>query len=153
MNIDIEKFIVDGSKIKLNNVNFDELNWDNLIINEQHNFLEHLEKQAAGVAYYGFLLKQAKQQLRKVQKEKEDKMLEKVSQSMVVLQKMGKATRAQAEAMASMTYKSVFDKYDQEINKLSEQADLLQSYYNAWIQKGYVLNNMTNLINNGLIKI
>lgn len=151
--IDAQKFIQCGSKIKLNGINFEQLNWDNLIIDEEQNFLEHLQKQAAGLAYYGFLYRQAKQQLKKMQKQRQDKMLEKVSISMVALQKAGKATRMQAQAMASMTYKSLFEKYDKQIQQLSEQVDLLQMYYNAWQQKGYALNNMTTLINSGLIKI
>ena len=72
---------------------------------------------------------------------------------MIALQKMGKATKMQAEAMALMTYKTLFDKYDKQIQQLTEQVDLLQAYYNAWQQKGYALNNMTTLISSGLVKI
>ena len=151
--IDVNKFIEYGSKIQLNGINFDQLDWKNLIVDQQNNFLQHLQKQAAGLAYYGFLYKQAKQQLKKLQKQKQEKMTEKVSQSMVALQKMGKTTRVEAQAMALMTYKSLFDKYDKQIQELTEQVDLLQTYYNAWQQKGYALNNMTTLISNGLIKI
>lgn len=151
--IDVNKFVQYGSKIKLNGINFEQLNWDNLIIDDEQNFLQHLQKQAAGLAYYGFLYRQAKQELRRLQKQRDDKMTQKVSISMVALQKAGKATRMQAQAMASMTYKSLFDKYDMQIQQLSEQVDLLQTYYNAWQQKGYALNNMTTLINSGLIKI
>ena len=151
--IDVNKFLEQGSNIQLNGINFDQFNWDNLIISQQNNFMQHLQKQAAGSAYYGFLYKQARQQLRKLEKQKQDKMTQKVSQSMVALQKMGKTTRVEAQAMALMTYKTLFDKYDEQIQQLTEKVDLLQTYYNAWQQKGYALNNMTTLISNGLIKI
>ena len=151
--IDVNKFVQQGSKIQLNGINFQQINWNNLIIDDQQNFLQHLQKQSAGLAYYGFLYKQAKQQLRKLQKQRDEKMAQKVSQSMVALAKMGKTTRSQAQAMASMTYKTLFQKIDKQIDQLSQQVDLLQSYYNAWQQKGYALNNMTSLINSGLIKL
>lgn len=151
--IDVDNFIQSGSKIQLNGINFDQLNWDNLIVDQQNNFLQHLQKQAAGLAYYGFLYRQAKLQLKKLQKQKQQKMTQKTSQSMIALQKMGKATKMQAEAMALMTYKTLFDKYDKQIQQLTEQVDLLQAYYNAWQQKGYALNNMTTLISSGLVKI
>lgn len=151
--IDVNKFLQQGSKITLNGINFDQINWSNLIVNEEENFLEHLQKQAAGLAYYGFLYRQAKQQLRRIQKQKQDKLTQKVSQAMVALQKMGKTTKLQAQAMATMTHKTLFDKYDKQIQQLTQQVDLLQNYYNAWQQKGYALNNMTSLINNGIIKL
>lgn len=151
--IDVNKFVQQGSKIQLNGINFQQINWNNLIVDDQQNFLQHLQKQSAGLAYYGFLYKQAKQQLRKLQKQRDEKMAQKVSQSMVALAKMGKTTRSQAQAMASMTYKTLFQKIDKQIDQLSQQVDLLQSYYNAWQQKGYALNNITSLINSGLIKL
>lgn len=151
--VDVNKFVQQGSKIQLNGINFQQINWNNLIVDDQQNFLQHLQKQSAGLAYYGFLYKQAKQQLRKLQKQRDEKMAQKVSQSMVALAKMGKTTRSQAQAMASMTYKTLFQKIDKQIDQLSQQVDLLESYYNAWQQKGYALNNMTSLINSGLIKL
>ena len=154
--IDVNKLFQQGSKIQLNDINFDEVNFQNLMVNTQDgSFLQHLQKQPAGVAYYGMLHKQAKQELKRLQKQRDSYLKNKASLSMLTLQKAttGKVTKYEAEDMALMSYKEVFDKYNQQIEELTEQTDILQEYYLAWKQKGFTLNNIVNLVNTGFIKI
>ena len=155
--IDVNALIQQGSKIKINNINFDQINFQNLLIDttNESDFLEHLEKQAAGVAYYGMLFKQAQQQLNKLQKQKNDYYMQKYQISQLSLVKMGtsKPTKWQVDSLTQQNYKKVLDKFDQQINELTEQIDILQQYYQGWKQKGYVLNNMVSLISNGLMKL
>lgn len=155
--IDVNALIQQGSKIKINNINFDQVNFQNLLIDttNESDFLEHLEKQAAGVAYYGMLFKQAQQQLNKLQKQKNDYYMQKYQISQLSLVKMGtsKPTKWQVDSLTQQNYKKVLDKFDQQINELTEQIDILQQYYQGWKQKGYVLNNMVSLISNGLMKL
>lgn len=154
---DINSLVQQGSKIKINNINFDQINFQNLLIDttDQSDFLEHLEKQAAGIAYYGMLFKQAQQELNKLQKQRNDYYLEKYQLSQLSLIKMGstKPTKWEVDALTQQNYKKALDKFDQQINELTQQLDVLQQYYQGWKQKGFVLNNMVSLISSGLMKL
>ena len=48
----IDKFIEDTDSMTMNNIRFDELDVNSLIVNEE-NLLDALSKQAAAVAYFG----------------------------------------------------------------------------------------------------
>lgn len=155
--VDINNLIQHGSKIKINNINFDQISFQNLLIDttNESDFLQHLEKQAAGIAYYGMLFKQAQQELNKLQKKRNDYYMEKYQLSQLSLVKMGtsKPTKWQVDALTQQNYKKALDKFDQQINQLTEQIDVLQQYYQGWKQKGFVLNNMVSLISSGLMKL
>ena len=154
---DINSLIQHGSKIKINNINFDQISFQNLLIDttNESDFLQHLEKQAAGIAYYGMLFKQAQQELNKLQKKRNDYYMEKYQLSQLSLVKMGtsKPTKWEVDALTQQNYKKALDKFDQQINQLTEQTDVLQQYYQGWKQKGFVLNNMVSLISSGLMKL
>lgn len=154
--INIEKLLEQGSKIKLNNIDFDNVNFSNLLINfdDQSNFLEHVEKQAAGIAYYGMLYKQVKQEIKKLEKERKDFYDQKYQVSLLTLSKMSSAkpTQYQINSLTLQNYKKFFDKIDKQIQVLTEQCDILEQYYQGWKQKGYIINNMVNLINSGIFK-
>ena len=155
--VDINNLIQHGSKIKINNINFDQISFYNLLIDttNESDFLQHLEKQAAGIAYYGMLFKQAQQELNKLQKKRNDYYMEKYQLSQLSLVKMGtsKPTKWEVDALTQQNYKKALDKFDQQINQLTEQIDVLQQYYQGWKQKGFVLNNMVSLISSGLMKL
>lgn len=155
--VDINSLIQHGSKIKINNINFDQISFQNLLIDttNESDFLQHLEKQAAGIAYYGMLFKQAQQELNKLQKKRNDYYMEKYQLSQLSLVKMGtsKPTKWEVDALTQQNYKKALDKFDQQINQLTEQIDVLQQYYQGWKQKGFVLNNMVSLISSGLMKL
>ena len=155
--VDINSLIQHGSKIKINNINFDQISFQNLLIDttNESDFLQHLEKQAAGIAYYGMLFKQAQQELNKLQKKRNDYYMEKYQLSQLSLVKMGtsKPTKWEVDALTQQNYKKALDKFDQQINQLTQQIDVLQQYYQGWKQKGFVLNNMVSLISSGLMKL
>lgn len=155
--VNINSLIQQGSKIKINNINFDQINFENLLIDttNESDFLQHIEKQAAGIAYYGMLFKQAQQQLNKLQKQRNDYYMQKSQLSQLSLAKMGstKPTKWQIDALTQQNYKKALQKFDQQINQLTQQVDILQQYYQGWKQKGFVLNNMVSLISSGLMKL
>ena len=155
--VDINSLIQQGSKIKINNINFDQINFENLLIDttNESDFLQHIEKQAAGIAYYGMLFKQAQQQLNKLQKQRNDYYMQKSQLSQLSLVKMGstKPTKWQIDSLTQQNYKKALQKFDQQINQLTQQVDILQQYYQGWKQKGFVLNNMVSLISSGLMKL
>lgn len=155
--VNINSLIQQGSKIKINNINFDQINFENLLIDttNESDFLQHVEKQAAGIAYYGMLFKQAQQQLNKLQKQRNDYYMQKSQLSQLSLAKMGstKPTKWQIDALTQQNYKKALQKFDQQINQLTQQVDILQQYYQGWKQKGFVLNNMVSLISSGLMKL
>lgn len=154
--VDINKFIQQGSKIKLNNINFQQFNFDNLLVDvtNESDFMQHLEKQAAGIAYYGMLYKQVQLQLNKAIKKKNDYYLQKYQLSQLSLIKMGtaKPTKWEIDSLTQQNYKKALDAFDAQINQLTQQLDVLQQYYQAWKQKGYILNNMVSLASSGLVK-
>lgn len=154
--VDINKFIQQGSKIKLNNINFQQFNFDNLLVDvtNESDFMQHLEKQAAGIAYYGMLYKQVQLQLNKVIKKKNDYYSQKYQLSQLSLIKMGtaKPTKWEIDSLTQQNYKKALDAFDVQINQLTQQLDVLQQYYQAWKQKGYILNNMVSLASSGLVK-
>ena len=81
--------------------------------------------------------------------------MEKYQLSQLSLVKMGtsKPTKWEVDALTQQNYKKALDKFDQQINQLTEQIDVLQQYYQGWKQKGFVLNNMVSLISSGLMKL
>ena len=154
--IDIQKLLEEGSKIKVNNIQFDEIKLSNLILNaySEENLIQNLQKQAAGIAYYGSILKQVRREIKKIEKEKNDFYMEKFQASNVALAKLGngKSTKAETDSMTYLNYKKAFDKFDKQIDELTQYADTIESYYQGWKQKGYILNNLVTLVNSGFIK-
>ena len=154
--LDVSKLIQEGSKIKINNINFENIDFKNFLINfeDESSFLEHLQKQAAGIAYYGMLYKQAKQEIKKLQKERKEYYDQKYQISLLSLSKMSSAkpTQSQVNSLTLQNYKKFFNEIDKKIDELNEQCDILEQYYQGWKQKGYIINNMVNLINSGIFK-
>lgn len=155
--VDVNALIQQGSNIKINNINFDQISFKNLLvdINDQSSLLEHLQKQAAGLAYYGMLFKQVQQQLQLTQRKRNQYYMEKYQMSQLILVKTGgsKPTKTDIDSLTYQKYKKVFDELDEKIEKLTQQFNILQQYYQGWKQKGYVLNNMVSLVSSGLIKL
>lgn len=155
--VDVNALIQQGSNIKINNINFDQISFKNLLvdINDQSSLLEHLQKQAAGLAYYGMLFKQVQQQLQLTQRKRNQYYMEKYQMSQLILAKTGgsKPTKTDIDSLTYQKYKKVFDELDEKIVKLTQQFNILQQYYQGWKQKGYVLNNMVSLVSSGLIKL
>lgn len=155
--VDVNALIQQGSNIKINNINFDQISFKNLLvdINDQSSLLEHLQKQAAGLAYYGMLFKQVQQQLQLTQRKRNQYYMEKYQMSQLILAKTGgsKPTKTDIDSLTYQKYKKVFDELDEKIEKLTQQFNILQQYYQGWKQKGYVLNNMVSLVSSGLIKL
>lgn len=152
---DIGKFLNKTSNIEVCGIKLENFDPDALIVTEE-NFIEHLQKQSAGTAYYGVIFKNLKQEMLRIISERNRKLAECTDRSMLSLQKQsskGKPTIREAETMAIMVNSKIFEDYDRKISEIEEQCNSVEQYYEAWKQKSYTLNNITNLVCAGFIKL
>lgn len=155
--MDVSKFLKDTSNVEVCGIKLENFDSRALIVNEE-NFVEHLQKQSAGTAYYGVIYKSLKQELNKICSERNKKLSECIDRAMLALQKQSsksssKPTIREAETMALMTNSKIFEEFDKKICEIEEQCNSVEQYYEAWKQKSYTLNNITNLVCAGFIKL
>jgi hypothetical protein len=55
--------------------------------------------------------------------------------------------------MALMSNSKLFEEYDKKIYEVEEKYNFVEQYYEAWKQKSFSLNNITNLVCAGFIKL
>lgn len=152
----MDDFLKNTSNVDVCGFKLEDFDHKALIITEE-NFVEHLQKQSAGTAYYGTLFKSLKQELNKIISEKMKKLSECTDRAMLCLQKQSsksssKPTIREAETMALMANSKLFEDYDNKIYELEEKCNFVEQYYQAWKQKSFTLNNMTSLVCAGFIK-
>ena len=155
--MDVNKFLKDTSNVEVCGIRLEDFDSRALIVTED-NFAEHLQKQSAGTAYYGVIYKSLKQELNKLISDRSRKLVECVDRAMLALQKQTsknspKPTIREAETMALMANSKLFEELDRKICEIEEQCNSVEQYYEAWKQKSYALNNITNLVCAGFIKL
>lgn len=155
--LDLNKFLTKTSTVDVCGMKLEDFDSSALIVTEE-NFLEHLQKQSAGTAYYGMIFKNLKQELNKLNNERDRKLSECMDRAMLSLQKQSsksssRPTLREAETMALMVNSKIFEELDKNISEIEEQCNSVEQYYEAWKQKSYTLNNISNLVCAGFITL
>ena len=148
----IDKFIEDTDSMTMNNIRFDELDVNSLIVNEE-NLLDALSKQAAAVAYFGALYKRTKNMYEDMKKQCEYQynIYYQSASNYLSKDKTSKNTIKDIEAMTYAKYSKEINEWNEKLQKARDMADMFESYYEAWKQKSFVLNNMTQMAITGLL--
>ena len=130
---------------------FDEPDYEALMVDEE-NYLEHLRVQAAGIAYYGNLAKQAERDYEELEKKYRKRYNEMYSECSDVLARIGKKNNVRdIESLIQCKYEKELEKWEKELKEYRENRDGIVQYYEAWKSKGFTLNSMTSLITAGLL--
>jgi len=142
----LNKFLDEGEKFDISNMSFEDISLKMLVVNET-NFVDQLEKHAAGIAYFGALAKGASRDLHEAEKAYKNRYNEMFSECSTQLKKSSdnKPLTREIEAFVQSKYETELTNLDSKLNILQEFKDNTEVYYESWKQKSYMLNNMTSL--------
>lgn len=137
--------------IEFENFKFDEPDFHAFVVTEE-NFLDHLRVQAAGLAYYSTLAKQAERECNELEERFKARYSEMHARCYSVNVKSSqKFTMKDVDSFVQVEYESELEKWNEALKEAREKRDATASYYEGWKQKGFVLNSMTSLVTAGLL--
>ena len=137
--------------IEFESYRFDEPDYGALVVTEE-TFLDHLKVQAAGLAYYSTLAKNAERQYDELEQRYKARYNEMYSEcSSIILRAGQKNTAKDVDSFVREKYESEVEKWNTALKEARENRDGAMSYYEAWKSKGFVLNSMTTLVAAGLM--
>jgi len=123
-----------------------------LLIIGDDDITDHLRMQPAAVAYYGMLLKRAESRLRRVKTKYDEwhhKMYAKCADELAEESRY-KPTANDIEAKIT-TYKKNYRKYRDAIAEAESTKDMIEVWYNAIQQKGFSMNQISDIISDELM--
>lgn len=149
---DIDEFTESASAITMNNVRFDDLDAESLVVTDE-NMLDALSKQAAAIAYFGALYKKAKEAYEDLKKQWDIQygMFYKSAQGYLSKDPNSRVTIKDIETMAYAKYSNEINEWNQKLQKARDACDIMEVYYEGWKQKSFVLNNYTQMAIAGLL--
>lgn len=143
---------LDGAHgIEFDEFKFDSPDFRSLIVTEE-NFLDHLRVQAAGLAYYSMLAKQAERECSELEERYKARYNEMYSEcSSIILRAGQKSTVKDVDSFVREKYESEIEKWSSALSEARSKRDALASYYEGWRNKGFALSSMTSLVTAGLL--
>lgn len=146
-----EKAFEEAHDIEFDAFKFDEPDYEALIVTEE-TLLEHLKVQAAGIAYYGTLAKNAERYLNELEKKYKYRYNEMYSECADILSRAGKKSGTrEIESFVQCKYGKELEEWDKQINEAKINKEGIASYYEGWKNKGFALNSITSLVTAGLL--
>ena len=139
---------VDGvGKQKLTGIQFETAD-PRLLDVRDGDFNEHVSMQPAAIAYYGMLKKTAARNLEAMKRAFDRWQKKTYAAARNALQAAGtaKPTVNDIEAFVLLNHEASIVKYEQDIDKLQDQSDTLDAWYEAWRQKSYSLREHGELL-------
>ena len=154
MDFTYEQIINKGSELTISNIDFENPGIDMLVVTED-NFVEHLSKQAAGLAYFGALTKMLESELKDVEDAWKNKYNEWYTYCSNLLAKTSqkKYVVRDVEAMVCSKHATDIDKWRDKINKKKTSYNVISTFYDSWKQKSFTLNNYTSLATANLLSV
>lgn len=130
---------------------FDQPNYDMLIVTEE-NYLEALKMQAAGTAYYGTLAKEAEREVEESERKFRFRYNEMYSDCSDSLSRLGKKNNVKdVESFVQSKYEKELERMNENLISLKRRRDMAITFMEAWKQRGFTLNNMTELVKSNLL--
>ena len=146
-----EKAFDNAHGIEFDAYRFDEPDYNALIVTEE-NYLEHLKVQAAGLAYYGTLAKNAEREYDELERNYKSRYNELYSECQSVILRAGqKGTAKDVDSFVWEKYQSEMERWQTTLSEAKAKRDNVASWYEAWKAKGFALSSMTSLITAGLL--
>lgn len=139
-------------EIKFDRFQFDEPDYDMLIVHDENDYLEHLKVQGAGLAYYGALAKQIERNFDELERRLKFRYNEMYAECSNILSREGKkATVRDIESFVQTKYESELHKLYEQLDQLRSQRDYVAAFLDGWRQKSFILTSMTQMITAGLL--
>jgi len=152
MNDKFEKAFNGAHEMKFDRFQFDEPDYDMLVIEDENDYLEHLRVQGAGLAYYGALAKQAERSYDEFERSFKFRYNEMYSECSDLLARSGKKNNVKdIESYVQVKYETELKKAYTRLDELRSQRDYIQAFLEGWRQKSFLLSSMTNMITAGLL--
>lgn len=130
---------------------FDQPNYDMLVVTEE-NYLQALKMQAAGMAYYGTLAKEADREVEEAERKYRFRYNEMYSDCSDSLSRLGKKNNVKdIESFVQSKYEKELERMNENLISLKRQRDMAVTFMEAWKQRGFTLNNMTELVKSNLL--
>ena len=137
--------------VKFHGFRFDDPDMEMLIVHDE-DFLEHLQVQAAGMAYYTALYKQCERKYDELEKRYKYRYNEMYRDCSETLIKGGKKNNVKdIEGLISDKYQKELAKMDKMLDELRTQRDNVFAFLEGWKQKSYALSNMADMIKAGFL--
>lgn len=149
--INFQNAFEEANSMICDGVRFDEPNYDMLVVTEQ-NYLEALKTQASGIAYYGTLAKECQREVEEAQRRYRFRYNEMYSDCSDSLARLGKKNNVKdIESFVQSKYEKQLERMNESLNILKKQRDMAVAFMQAWKQRGFTLNNMTELVKSNLL--
>ena len=151
LNMDkFEEAFEKASSFSFDKFQFDNPDYEMLVIDEE-SYLEHLKVQSAGIAYYGSLSKSADRRYEDLERRYKIRYNEMFSDCSDTLFKVGKKAVKDIEALVQCKYEEELKKWEKALSEARVYKDNANAFYEAWKNKSFGLNSMTQMITSGLL--
>ena len=151
-----EKAFEGAHEFKFDKFQFDEPDYRMLVVQDEDEYQEHLRVQAAGLAYYTCIAKQAERSYEQFERKVKFRLNEMYKDCSIRLAKDEhrtgrKATVKDIEIAVQDQYGKEISSLYSHLDELKSQRDYSSAFLEGWRQKSYQLSSMTNLITAGLL--
>lgn len=147
-----EKAFDGAHNFRFDKFQFDEPDYEMLVINDENDYLEHLRIQSAGLAYYCALAKQSEREYEEFERRFKFRYNEMYAACSESLLRAGKKNNVRdIEAYVQTKYESEINKAYDRLDELKSQRDYIAAFLEGWRQKSFLLSSMTNMITAGLL--
>ena len=143
-----------GGKTKMGGIDFENVSFDMLIVNDE-NLEEHLTKQPAAIAYFGFLYKQAERNyddIKKVYELRWKEMYSQCASELATSTEKKKSTINDIEALVYGKHKTELEQLNSRIMERRAEKDNLEVFYDAWKQKGFIITSRVQMALTGFMQ-
>lgn len=140
-----------AGSIKVGRFQFDNPDIDMLMVDE-NNYLEHLQKQPAAIAYFTALKSQCEREYDDLDRYYKYRYNEMYSDCADSLTRAGKKSNVRdIESFVHTKYESELKKMDEKLSELREQRDNVAAFLKGIEQKSFTLSGLTRMIESGLL--
>jgi len=109
----------------------------------EENMDEHVSMQPIAIAFWGVCYKQALRKCERIKRDYEMWRRSKYAAAKDAIQ--GKCTIAEVEAKIEEANSAEIKTWNEQVDNAEDQADLLESWYKGWSQKGYSIKEHANI--------
>jgi len=145
------KTLEDANEISFDEFQFNEPDY-NMLMFDEDSYMEHLRVQAAGLAYYGALSKEADRNLEDIERRYKIRYNELYAECSEIIARTGKKNGVKdIEALLQCKHENELKQWDDALAEAKVKKDGVNTFYEAWKAKGFTLSAMTNMITSGLL--
>lgn len=147
-----ERAFNDAHEFRFDKFKFDEPDYMMLVIQDENDYFEHAKIQAAGLAYYTALARQANRDYDQFKRKLDFRLVEMYRESSNYLVERGrKSTVKDIDAQTQIRYEKELNELYDHLDELRSRKDYIEAFLEGWKQKGYQLSDTSKQIISGFI--